>query len=244
MLTRVTMTGADDGTKIDEMVALWREFPFIEWGILIGSTAGDRFPSDEWIVALVEAKITTMNTMPLSLHLCGSVLREIASTGKSSLGKRFGSHLLGFQRCQLNWHGEKQPYGTGEKVLSAFCEMGVAEWDVEIIFQLDGVNDELWLPAGRRFACSGLFDMSHGAGVLPRAWPKSRQDIACGWAGGLGPDNLAVELPKIAECAYPIRDYWIDMEAKIRSDGGKRFCLDRVRACAEIAADFMAKAKR
>jgi hypothetical protein len=46
MLERVTITGADDSTSIDEMLALSRRFPFVEWGILVSKRheGSYRFP--------------------------------------------------------------------------------------------------------------------------------------------------------------------------------------------------------
>jgi hypothetical protein len=41
MLTRVTISGADDFVEIADMEALSRRFPFLEWAILIGGH--DRF---------------------------------------------------------------------------------------------------------------------------------------------------------------------------------------------------------
>lgn len=47
-LTKVTVTGADDSTNIDEMFAIRDKFPFVEFGILLSerhSHAGTaRFP--------------------------------------------------------------------------------------------------------------------------------------------------------------------------------------------------------
>ena len=50
MLTRVTITGADDAVDPGALVALSAEFPFVEWGILFSkSREGEaRYPSAEW----------------------------------------------------------------------------------------------------------------------------------------------------------------------------------------------------
>lgn len=238
-LTCVTITGADDCTDPERLLELWEEFPFVEWAILVGSSSGPRFPSVEWIKRLVEVRERTGNLMRLSLHVCGRFLREIAA-GKSSLDEYIGPQLAAFQRVQLNWHGEPQPRSVGENVLSAFCRLDGFGWEPQLIFQFDGVNDGLWEPAGRRFAVAGLFDRSHGAGVVPGEWPKASTDIACGWAGGLGPDNLATEIPRIAEKSWAAMQFWIDMETKVRSDNGDELDLERVKRCLEIAEPFTA----
>lgn len=63
-----------------------------------------------------------------------------------------------------------------------------------------------------------LFDSSGGMGVECDAWPSPLPGIQCGYAGGLGPDNLAKEVPRIrVACAG--RSHWIDMEGKLRAEG-------------------------
>jgi hypothetical protein len=165
-LNRVTITGADDSTDPKELQALSKEFPFVEWAILVGSHARNRFPSNDWIRKLIECRFDAHSEMNLSLHLCGKPLRDVA-IGRSMLAGVLGSKLYAFRRVQLNWHGERQHSYVGENVFDAFCKLDVGGWDPELIFQLDGVNDNLWKPSARRFACTGLFDRSHGAGVLP-----------------------------------------------------------------------------
>ena len=59
-----------------------------------------------------------------------------------------------------------------------------------------------------------------------------------GYAGGLGPDNLRTEIPKIAE-ASGRHDFWIDMEGKVRDDSD-RLDLSKVRRVLEICAPSFA----
>jgi len=237
-LTRVTITGADDATDPDDLQKLSEEFPFVEWAILVGSSTGPRFPTAEWINRLVDVRTETGNIMYLSLHVCGKFLREIAN-GHSSLRNYLEWRLFAFERVQLNWHGEKQSSSVSQNVLNAFCSLDVGGWDPQLIFQLDGVNDQLYLEASRRFACTGLFDRSHGAGLLPGEWPQAHKEIGCGWAGGLGPENLGEEIPKISTKACKVMDFWIDMETRVRSDDDMTLDLSRVKRCLEIAKPFI-----
>ena len=174
--------------------------------------------------------------MKLSLHICGRPLREIAK-GKVDLFGPLGPQLCAFSRCQLNWHGEPQEANVSEKILRAFFSL--SPWQPEIIFQLDGVNDYLMRETQNRFLVSGLYDVSHGAGILPERWPTPRIDIACGWAGGLGPNNVRSESEKIAAVAFKTRPYWIDMETLIRSDDGSKFDLDKCRSVLEQMKPFI-----
>lgn len=237
-LNRVTITGADDKTDTDTLLKLSAVYPFVEWGILVGSHYGERFPSLEWVKSLVDAKVNSDIKVQLSLHVCGSHLKNIAN-GHSFLYETLGNELFAFQRVQLNWHGEKQKPNCSENILHSFCKLdrGGFGWDPVLIFQLDGVNDDLYEAAGRRFAVCGLFDRSHGAGVLHGEWPKASTEIPCGWAGGLGPGNLESELPRIDAQAWAVQNYWVDMETQVRTD--ELLDLPKVERCLQIANEFM-----
>lgn len=231
MLHTVTLTGADDATDVSKLAELSAEFPFVEWGILVGSVEGaNRFPSFDWIDALVEERVKSDNKMRLSLHLCGKWLRD-ASAGNLSIAETLGAKIAAFSRVQLNFHGVKLHPIVGERLFRAFCN--VVEFEPEIIFQLDGQNDELFQECGRRFKVSGLFDVSHGAGVLPDAWPKRRNDMECGYAGGLAPWNVAEQLPLILEAAGGM-SHWIDMETHLRSPRTDSFSMLN---CREVLKD-------
>ena len=64
------------------------------------------------------------------------------------------------------------------------------------------------------------------------------EPLYCGYAGGLGPDSLEEQLPKIAEAASEAR-IWIDMETRVRSDDDQQFDLKKVRRCLEITDPFV-----
>ena len=62
-----------------------------------------------------------------------------------------------------------------------------------------------------------LFDMSGGNGVLPNTWPQPIDKLFCGYAGGLGPENLKEQL-KAIEDVVGDKEIWVDMESNIRTD--------------------------
>jgi hypothetical protein len=233
-LTRVTITGADDKTPINELRRLTDQYPFVEWGILIGSRHTERFPSDVWIRTLVEEKQQGGTAMHLSLHCCGSILKSIQD-GNSPFMDKIGYAFYSFGRVQLNFHGASLQ-DHSESILKSFCRTS-EHWDPEIICQADGINEHQIKACMRKFACSYLFDCSHGGGVLPSDWPPARSDAACGWAGGLGPDNLEEHLPRINSRAFAALGYWVDMESRVRS--GQELDLEKVERCLQIAQKFM-----
>lgn len=241
LLRTVTITGADDKTDVNDLLALSRRYPFVEWAILIGSQDGTpRFPTNNWIRNLADLNAAKSSdphvpAMSLSLHVCGKYLRRIAE-GRPKFDE-LTPFLRQFQRVQLNWHGtDVGPIGG--KLQDAFVLLAAGLWSPCVIFQMDGVNDGLITSLDGLLACHGLFDTSHGAGVLPDSWPARKPNYYCGWAGGLGPDNLELALPRIHEAAAG-EPYWVDMETRVRTDDDARLDLGKVEQCLKIAEQFM-----
>jgi hypothetical protein len=237
-LDRVTITGADETIgRPDNLLALTKEFPFVEWGILISNkhtrTGDFRFPASTWISDL-------MGVIPperLSLHVCGSWVREMLM-GTVNIPRWI---IPGFGRIQLNFHEDKTKCKPAA-FHNALFSLGAQQF----IFQIDGAigNKHLEsLHANDGYAsyvdAVPLFDISGGAGILPTEWPKPMfTDQYHGYAGGLGPDNLEQQLPLIAAAAGETR-IWIDMETRVRSDDDLQFDLAKVRRCLEIAAPMI-----
>ena len=237
MLNRVTFTGADESISPELLIDVSRRFPFVEWGILIGSRQSvARMPSLKWIVQLLSLKAKEGEAVNLSLHVCGLPLRQIAA-GRPIIGEGAES-FAGFDRVQLNWHGDRQG-DIGLNVATAFNHMRnfLGGWEPEVIFQGDETNVGAGLhreTENAGFRVSMLFDCSHGAGVLPGKWPTSIPSIKCGYAGGLGPGNVLEQLALIRQ-AYAagatLHPYWVDMETKVR-DRDDAFDLGK---CLQVA---------
>lgn len=245
-LDRVTITGPDDSIAVADLVPLSREFPFVEWGILVSgshlesmpSAAAARFPSINWISDL--RRLAESESISLSLHVCGRWTRGLL------LGNLYIPPLLTdtpiFKRIQLNFHAENTPCDAA-KLLAVLRSLGKRQY----IFQIDGANGNQHLESLYAENDDGsvdavpLFDISGGAGILPTEWPKpiymSTDSDCCyhGYAGGLGPDNLEIQLPLIGEAAGNTR-IWIDMETRVRSANDRQFDLEKVRRCLEICA--------
>jgi len=257
MIDRVTITGADDSIRPQELVALTKDFPFVEWGILASSNntyrggGTFRYPSPKWIGDLQAIAETTGALPNLSLHVNGHWIREL-------LMGRFviPAELLDcFARMQLNFHAERNPCDP-EPFAHRLMAIGK-----DFIFQFDGEKGNAHFDAACEYEvgrCFGLFDVSGGAGILPQKWPKPIYIDAYpgehgegverwgyhGYAGGLGPENLAEQIPLILEAAAGTEHtqagpIWIDMETRVRSDNDRQFDLQKVRRCLEIASPFV-----
>lgn len=233
MLSGVTLTGADDSVSPLDLIQLSKDFPFVEWGILIGSHGGTtRFPSAKWFRQLHEAcEAEHPFHVNLSLHLCGSVLRSLLAGESPTFADEV--EPAEFSRCQLNFHGERVSPEWAANLVDARGSLPIPS----TIIQLDGVND--WIVEefqDRDLHVSGLYDQSHGAGVKPDQWPFPNPRWSIGYAGGLGPGNVAREVVAMKAIACG-QDFWIDMETKLYT--GDRFDLGKCRQVLEaMASEF------
>jgi hypothetical protein len=139
---------------------------------------------------------------------------------------------------QINTHGEQASWSAS----SAARLHRLALPLTHVLQQIDGGEGE---QIYRDLLAAGVpvlpfYDLSHGAGVVPDAWPRSER--YAGYGGGLGPENLEIELRRIDDAAAG-GSYWIDMETRVRSvvAGRSVLDLDRVEQCLAIAARFRAE---
>jgi hypothetical protein len=227
-LANITFTGADDTVQPALLEEVSTYFPFVEWGILFPSTGGPRFPSRSWVNSLQDS------TMNLSAHLCGTFVTSALNGNISTFVGITGVKVFNqFKRMQINTHG--LPVTMDD--VSAFTRL-VDRVEQEIIVQMDGTND--WV-AKLNTKTAMLFDTSSGAGRSPAEWPEAVKGRKCGYAGGLGPENLKAELEYLNYFLPEDAVIWVDMESNIRDNkqGHSTFSINKVLQCAEIAAPFI-----
>jgi hypothetical protein len=58
--------------------------------------------------------------------------------------------------------------------------------------------------------------------------------VKCGYAGGIGPDNIAEQMSKVNFIVNDV-DTWIDMETKVRSCNDQQFDIVLVEKCLALA---------
>lgn len=231
MLKLVTFTGVDDATDIARLLELSRRNDFIEWGVLIPMKGHGRWPSPAKVAELVGRAELAPFDVQLAAHICEPLVGELLMSETRLM------NLIGtaFSRVQINTHGHLYPRADD------WPENVLRQKRREIILQLDGVTSNLLInDLADVFAegeVAGLFDLSHGAGVLPASWDSKKPPLRwLGYAGGLGPNNLAEQLPRIQEAAGDA-SYWIDMETHVRTNGF--FDLDKVEQCIAIVRAFV-----
>jgi hypothetical protein len=108
-LHTVTITGADDSTNVADLVALSREFPFVEWAILVSkrNEGSFRFPARDWINSFVD--VATANNLKVASHMCGRWVRDLL---KGILDWSEVPNVLSIaQRVQINTHAVPHEIG-------------------------------------------------------------------------------------------------------------------------------------
>jgi hypothetical protein len=214
-----TLTGADDSTQPEDLFRLSADFPFVEWGVLLHEVqrGTGRYPSIGWIETLC-TDMPKHASGRFALHVCGrdAVKQFLLGVGNAS---RIASY---FGRIQLNFVWSSFDPGLVVEAIKRHPEKTV-------ITQYNAANAGLLDVIGKHSNHAVLFDESGGRGTSPQSWPPPIPGKLCGYAGGLGPDNLDTELPRIQHAAGRSA-FWIDMEAKLRDDFD-RFDLVRARRC-------------
>jgi len=234
MIRFITATGADDSVQdIEEMLKISAEYPRVEWGILLSknNTGAYRFPSLPWLQKLANKCRENPGALNLSAHICGSWVREMFLSGNAEIFNFVPMDI--FKRVQFNFHA--QSHMVNEGVALGILKAKFQPY--ELIFQFDGVNDNLInVCTDSGLKAYPLFDQSGGAGILPDSWPQAKG--YSGYAGGLSPENVAYEIMQIRQaCAG--HDIWIDAETKLRSEGDSLFDLDKVRDYVKNAQPYM-----
>ena len=202
-----SMTGADDAVNPQDLLRLSQEFPFVEWAVwLMPERMGSaRAPKLDWIKQFID----TCKPCHRALHLCGQGLADFVEGKPETLA--LVDH---FQRVQLNVRFENA--GARLSMPQMMAHMAAKP---QVTFIIQYADDQAHLlPMLNKIPNHVLlFDASAGRGLSPETWPAQIKSHTCGYAGGLGPDNVVDEIKKIADVAKG-HETWIDMESKIRTN--------------------------
>lgn len=206
---RVTITGADDKTEIEELYAMWLHYPFVEWGILFSksSEATPRYPSRTKIL-----EIASYKEMPLSAHFCGWHSKEVMERQNFRLIDELPP---AFKRVQINYNFSKSEGWEVKWILDYASE----HQERSIIFQQNGSNAsvmELIRAKLRSNNVHFLYDSSGGRGVAINNIMPPFSNYT-GYSGGIHPGNIEDILNKIY--SHKLKDaVWMDMESGVRTE--------------------------
>lgn len=212
-LIRCTFTGLDEKFSLENFLILSSRYNFLEWGILYSTSnnskiSSNRYPSQKWFEHNIEeiSKIAKETGVSLALHVCGK-----ESINLIEQKNEFLDFLLPhFNRVQINFRYKAK---QKDEILSLFENNP----EINFITQQNFANKDLITDISSITNHHLLFDNSGGRGILDQTWPKPIDKKFCGYAGGLGPDNIEAELNNI-NLVSEDNDYWIDMETKVRTD--------------------------
>lgn len=236
-LSHCTLTGVDEATDPARLAGLSSEFPLVEWGFLYSPTRQGqpgRYPS---VDTLLRAFRELPSHVRVALHVCGQGVPNLIG-GEPDITELVRAAGARGGRIQLNFNQQRDQLDLAR--MGAWLD----EHDgIAVITQHNAANAAVhgaFLAHGNHAV---LFDASGGQGRSPEAWPEPLPGTSCGYAGGLGPDNLRQELDLISAVAGG-RVIWIDMEGKLRTPDTSRchgvtdwFDLSLCEACLhEVAA--------
>lgn len=223
-LTHCTLTGVDENTDLAMVANLSAQHPVVEWGFLYSPKRQGqpgRYPSAN---LLLKAFKELPGYVKVALHVCGAGVPQlidaepVVSELVQLVGQRGG-------RVQLNFNART----IDDKFTLAQVHECIARYpDVQFITQNNSANAEVWKYLNDLSNHSILFDASGGKGIETDEWLPPIEGVRCGYAGGLGPVNVAAELKEI-HAVTGDTPFWIDMEGKLR-DNEDRFDLTAVEA--------------
>ncbi|WP_060064675.1 hypothetical protein [Burkholderia ubonensis] len=211
LINRVSLTGPDDRTDLAQLVELSQRFPMVEWALLYvpHNEGAPRNPTRPWREAFFSQVAAAS-----AVHLCGALAFEQLLKGE------LPDEILRAQRLQLNINARKQDF-TAEQVLEVFAR--AIELGPDIILQYHPGSAALieqfahQVSPSVRSRVHVLMDASRGTGTAPATWvrPAALQELYVGYAGGIGPHNIAAVLQAVMGLGRPC---WVDMESGIRTD--------------------------
>ena len=217
-VTDVTFTGVDEHTDLHQLIALSNANPNVEWGFLYSpSQQGNpgRYPSTYF---LKKTLALAPSSVRIALHICGSGVDElltaepVVTTLVEKLAARTG-------RLQLNFNHRKRPVD-----LQALAHFITGNPSLQVITQIHGGNIDVqpglfnilgFAPANHAM----LFDASGGRGQVATTLEAPQFGIPCGYAGGIGADNVIERISAINAMVGDL-DTWIDMESSLRTTTG------------------------
>ena len=241
-LHAVGLCGLDDGVDVQALFNDAEPWPdFVEWGVLIrdDKAGAPRCPRMATVETLLRAND---GRYKFAAHFCSRAAADLLA-GDAALVVRL--QALGVGRVQINAtkanNFDSSTLGAAH-VKNLLAVMRAVP-EVEFIVQRNDETRPLWQPleamhGGPPANVSMLFDASAGRGVAITSFPLPKhRSTRAGYAGGLGPRNVAAVLEELAREVPPdVPATWVDMESGLR-DGDDGFSIAKARAvCAAVEA--------
>jgi hypothetical protein len=206
----VTFSGVDETADVERLREIRSHYFTVEWGLWLSVEHQGRvpgFPGVGWIRKL-------RPELNLSAQLWGKNAADFLQGDDTELMAHHGEAWSLFQRIQIN---------STDRIdrvdLPALIRLLEKNQDKQVILRIRDLNLDIadaLLTQG--VSCSTLFDQSEGQEPAQKKWPKGlRRFAGCGYAGGLGPDNIYKQLSPILNAAQSAERWWVEMDSSLRT---------------------------
>lgn len=222
MINKITFTGIDNWTNIEELKIFQKKYPFVEFGVLI-SLKNTNFNTNNRYPELNILNNLKKNELNLSLHICGKIARDIVKKNDwTDFNSLMGKKLELFDRYQLNISN-----------MNKFSKEISFPENKKIIIQSSSNNHNLFDFYSNMKNIYFFLDNSGGKGLEEEKWINKKVDYM-GYAGGLCLENIESKVKEINEIRN--EKYWIDMESSIRKND-----IFNINICEKICLKLLEK---
>ncbi len=256
-IVKVSMIGANENLPVRDVVDFLRAYPMAEIGVGVSADKGaygtTRFEYVKFLRRAYMNKYASGKIGTIALHingngkdgLCGWPARVACGVVPNDL-----LYMMDFpgMSIQLNHRGyDFTPSDAGwlarasdlwwhiaprARLILSYCE-NTADYIDEFkrIVSVRNRGELKW---------DVLYDASFGRGKVATQYAAPLyHGVRQGYAGGLGPDNIEVELPKISAIqTNPTDEIWIDAEGKLQTDDKKTLDLTKAELFYKKIMDF------
>lgn len=239
-VTAISLTGWDNTIEPAETVGFMAQRPGAIMGIHFSEErrGGKRHPNRSWVQEFVRLArrqpVDVVRHMRVDAHMGNRWSLDIAQGKMDVLEQEVDPTV--FRRIQLNHLGRAQPEQLlegAEKRKDFTFVVSRSRASAAFCAGMDALLQTYKGPAKIAY----LYDDSWGKGVVPEEWPKVLPHAACGYAGGLGPENLSEQIEKLL-ALNPDANFWVDMESKLRNEHDI-FQIEKAIACYDIAQPYL-----
>jgi hypothetical protein len=225
----VTFSGVDETADLERLKEVRSLYFTVEWGLWLAVERQGRdvgFPSLDWMHKLAPE-------LNLSAQLFGKNAADFLQGDDSGLMAHYGQLWPLFRRIQIN----VTPISMDTVDLTRLIHLVKNHRDKQVIFRVRDRNLEIAdALISQEIPCSALFDQP--ADAAQKKWPKGIQRFAgCGYAGGLGPDNIYKQLSPLLNAAQSAERWWVEMDSGLRvvENGRDVFSLA---SCRRVIREF------
>ena len=205
----VTFFGVDETADVERLKEIRSHYFTVEWGVGLAVERQDReagFPGVDWIGKLAPE-------LNLSAQLSGKGASAFLKGDDTDLMTKYGKVWSLFRRIQIN-----STDGIDRVDFPGLTQLIAKNPDKQIILRIRDRNLEVAdALVAQGLSCSTLFHESEILEPVQKKWPKGLKRFAgCGYAGGLGPDNIYKQLTPILNAAQSAERWWVEIDSCLR----------------------------